>query len=164
MNQTLLIIYFFLVFCLSSFACQANELIEFEIPETWKFEHKQHGEVHSYIIQNKDVEISLLYFCTPPISIEKSETQEMVDEEINFYLLKANERLIEDSNIAKVEKQRIEGIEFTGHSIIMFHKDNFLLALFSITNGHTVLSGHFTGSYEKWEIAAIILKSIKYKG
>jgi hypothetical protein len=135
-----------------------------EIPEKWELEQINHGTVYSYILTNKEPESSLLYFCTPPVTVEGSDTQEMVDKEIDLFLINAKQRLDENTGITKVDKQKIEGLEFSGYSIIMFHRDNFLLALFSITNGHTVLSGHFTGSNEKWEIATKILKSIKYKG
>ena len=135
-----------------------------DIPEKWELEQINHGTVFSYILTNKELGGSLLYFCTPPIPIEESDTQKMVDEEIDFYLIKAKQRLDDNTGITKVEKQKIEGLEFSGYSIIMFHRDNFLLALFSITNGHTVLSGQFTGANEKWEIATNIIKSIKYKG
>lgn len=163
MNQIQRIIFLFILFLIFSSVCQANELIELEAPDKWKLDYIQHGAVHSYMLVNEDVEISVLYFSTPPLPIEESDTKKIIDEEISFYSLKAKQRLEENTDITKVEKQEIEG-EFSGFSIIMFHRDNFLLALFSITNGHTVLSGYFTGPSEKWATATTIIKSIKYKG
>ena len=139
-------------------------MIKLENPEKWKYEYIQSGFVHSYFLENDDVEKSLLYFCTPPIAVDEYNARKMVDEEINFFLTKAKKRKEENTDLVRVENQEIIGLEFTGYSIIMFHKESYLLGLFSITDGHIVLTGHFTGPNEKWETAKKILKSLKYKG
>ena len=143
--------------------CNANEFYDFLAPEDWEFECKNSENSHFCSIFTQGTDNSLLMFSTLSHEKNQNDAKQIVEDAIEFYSQKAKERLGK-SEIIKSEQQPIEGIEFSGGSVIMFHADNFVLALFSLSNGSTVLSGQFVGATEQWLIAVNILKTLKIKG
>jgi len=166
MKSHRLILLYICIVLLVATECKAKGPLTFFLPNEWMVEYEYYPSRsrHVYNVYQKGDDPVSLMFWTGPREIQASLLQSTVNKEVDFYLSKVKEKQKIDPKFIKVEKVRIQGREFSGYSVILYHSEDHILNLFSTHNNNLFLRGQYVGSEEKMKNAIRILESIKYNG
>jgi len=148
---------------ITSSALASEGPLKVAVDERWSLDYKGDG-VQFYSLTRTKNESALLMFSKWPAPGNRDQIPVYLNQMAEGFLKEAkrNEEFSLDSD--SYEKEKIEGIEFSGEAVVFTVQGGLYQTMFMLSNGDGIWNGQFSGSKERWKEAVEILKQLKRKG